>query len=198
MEYLKAHDVDLAFLDIDMPDLSGLRLTDMIDRQKTHIIYCTAYSEYAVESYRQGASDYLLKPIAFERFILAVSKAQRSAFSPAAENEGARQAAPAHLFIKSGPRIQRINLQDLLYMEKDGHYIVFHTVSGERLSRMNMQELLDRLPEDKFARVHKSFVVPLNKIDIVEKHTVIIRGKEIPIGESFRADFLRRLRTAGD
>ena len=82
-------------------------------------------------------------------------------------------------------------------MEKDGHYIIFHTVAGERLSRMNMQELLDRLPEDKFARVHKSFVVPLNKIDLIEKHTVIIRGKEIPIGESFRADFLLRIRTAG-
>ena len=98
LEYLKAHEVDLAFLDIDMPDLSGLRLADMIDRQKTRIIYCTAYSEYAVESYRQGASDYLLKPIAFERFLLAVSKAQRSASPPAAEKGGAGQAAPAYLF----------------------------------------------------------------------------------------------------
>jgi two-component system LytT family response regulator len=83
-------------------------------------------------------------------------------------------------------------------MEKDGHYIVFHTAAGQWLSRMNMAELLAVLPPGEFARVHKSFVVPLAKVDTVEKHTVIVRGKEIPIGDGYRAEFLRLIRTAGD
>ncbi len=199
LAYLRTHEIDLAFLDIDMPELNGLRLGEMIDRRKTHLVYCTAYAEYAVESYELEALDYLLKPIAFERFLKAVAKAQEEARSPAAGHPARGDAAPSsYLFIKSGPKIHRLRISDLLYMEKDGHYVAFHTATKQLLSRMNMSELLAVLPEGKFARVHKSFVVALGQIDTIEKHTVIVRGKEIPIGESFRAEFLRRIRTAGD
>ena len=199
LAYLRTHEIDLAFLDIDMPELNGLRLGEMIDRRKTRLVYCTAYAEYAVESYELEALDYLLKPIAFERFLKAVAKAQETPADTAAVRPGRGDAAPSsYLFIKSGSKIHRLRVMDLLYMEKDGHYVVFHTASSQLLSRMNMPELLAALPEGKFARVHKSFVVALGQIDTIEKHTVIVRGKEIPIGESYRAEFLRRIRTAGD
>ena len=199
LAYLRTHEIDLAFLDIDMPELNGLRLGEMIDRRKTRLIYCTAYAEFAVESYELEALDYLLKPIAFERFLKAVAKAQEVPREPAAGDLGRSDAAASsHLFIKSGAKIHRLRIRDLLYMEKDGHYVVFHTASSEWLSRMNMPELLAALPEGKFARVHKSFVVALGQIDTIEKHTVTVRGKEIPIGESYRAEFLRRIRSAGD
>jgi two-component system LytT family response regulator len=185
--------------DIDMPELSGLRLGELVDRRKIRLVFCTAYAEFAAESYELQALDYLLKPISFERFLKAVAKAQEAFPGPDAGSPArSKETSPSHLFIKSGPKIHRLRTSDLLYMEKDGHYVVFHTASGELLSRMNIPELLAVLPEGKFARVHKSFVVALGQIDSIEKHTVIVRGKEIPIGESYRADFLRRIRTAGD
>jgi two-component system LytT family response regulator len=199
LSFLRGHEVDLVFLDIDMPELNGLRLGEMIDRSKTRLVFCTAYAEYAVQSYEMEALDYLLKPISFERFLKAVAKVPASAArTAAAETDHPVPAAPSQLFIKSGAKVHRLNVRDLLYMEKDGHYVIFHTAAGEFLSRMNMPELLASLPEAEFARVHKSFVVALAKIDTIEKHTVVIRGKEIPIGEGYRADFLRRLRPAGD
>lgn len=198
LDYLRRHEVDLAFLDIDMPELNGLRLGELIDRRKTRLVFCTAYAQFAAESYELQALDYLLKPIAFERFLKAVAKAREALSGPAAGSpaKGEQRSSP-HLFVKSGAKIHRVRTSDILYLEKDGHYVVFHTVSGELLSRMNIPELLAALPEGKFARVHKSFVVALGRIDSIEKHTVVVRGKEIPVGESYRADFLRLIRTAG-
>jgi len=202
LSFLKTHETDLVFLDIDMPELNGLRLGEMIDRGKTRIIFCTAYAEFAAQSYDLEALDYLLKPISFERFLQAVSKLLSSAAGAATGGtaERSRPESPSLpcLFVKSGPKILRLNFSDILYMEKDGHYIVFHTTTGQALSRMNMAELLAALPPGKFARVHKSFVVHLSKIDAIEKHTVIIRGKEIPIGDGYREEFLRHIQTAGD
>jgi two-component system LytT family response regulator len=202
LSYLKTHEADLVFLDIDMPELNGLRLGELVDRGKTRIIFCTAYAQFAVESYALDALDYLLKPVSFERFLKAVSKmlSPAAGTAPSGATEGSRPAAPSPpcLFVKSGPKILRLNLSDILYMEKDGHYIVFHTTTGQALSRMNMAELLAALPPGKFARVHKSFVVHVSKIDTIEKHTVIIRGKEIPISDGYREEFLRGIQTTGD
>jgi two-component system, LytTR family, response regulator len=197
LSFLKTHEADLVFLDIDMPELSGLQLGEMIDRGKTRIIFCTAYAEFAVQSYDLEALDYLLKPVSFERFLKAISRM----LSPGPGTvERSRPVVPSLpcLFVKSGPKILRLNLSDILYMEKDGHYIVFHTTTGQALSRMNMAELLAALPPGKFARVHKSYVVHLSKIDAIEKHTVIIRSKEIPIGDGYREEFLRHIQTTGD
>ena len=139
-----------------------------------------------------GIGDGLLVIKAVAR--MPASPAERAAAGP----ERPKPAPPACLFIKSGAKIHRLNIRDILYMEKDGHYIVFHTAAGQWLSRMNMAELLAGLPPGEFARVHKSFVVPLAKVDTIEKHTVIIRGKEIPIGDGYRVEFLRRIKITGD
>jgi two-component system LytT family response regulator len=196
LKFLMENPVDLLFLDIDMPTLSGMQLSDLVRRQGIQIIFCTAYSEYAVESYERDAVDYLLKPIAYERFLRAVKKVQEKIRGKGDDSEDG-VSSKRKVFIKSGTRIHQLDTQDLLYMKKDGHYIVFHTTGGEILSRMNMEELLSSLPQDRYVRIHKSYVVAIDKIDTIEKHEVVIRGKEIPIGDCFRDNFLKRIAYSG-
>ena len=150
-----------------------------------------------MESYEREAVDYLLKPIAFDRFLKAIEKArERLAEQREQTEEGG--ASREQLFLKSGSRIHQINTKDLLYMKKDGHYIVFHTTHGEIMSRMNMEELLNSLPKERYARIHKSYVIAIDKIDTIEKHDVIIRDMVIPIGDHYREAFLRRIRYSGN
>ncbi|MFC1502129.1 LytR/AlgR family response regulator transcription factor [bacterium] len=196
LNFLIQNPVDILFLDIDMPKLSGLQLTELVHGKRIRIVFCTAYSEYAVESYEHDAADYLLKPIAYERFLKAVEKV-RKIIRTRDNNTGDGISSKRKLFIKSGTKIHQLDTQDLLFMKKDGHYIVFHTTGGEIMSRMNMEELLSSLPQDNYARIHKSYVVAIDKIDTIEKHEVFIRGKEIPIGGRFRDDFLDRIAYSG-
>jgi len=201
MAYLAGRRIDLLFLDIDMPNLDGMQMADLVRGRDTQIVFCTAYSEYAVESYEKEAADYLLKPIAYERFLKAVNrvlqlrKDRRTAAGP--ERPGRADEAKT-LFIKSGPRIHQIDPRRILYMEKQGHYILFHTDTGEHLSRMNIGELLDTLPEGKYCRIHRSFVVALDRIDTIEKSAVVIKNRRIPIGESFRREFFERIKYSGN
>ncbi len=102
------------------------------------------------------------------------------------------------LFVKSGPRIHQVNIGEVLYMEKKGHYVVFHTPGKEMLSRMNMNDLMKTLPSDNFVRIHRSYVVAIDKIDTIEKYMVVIKGQKIPIGESYRDDFFKRIPYSGN
>ncbi len=199
LNFLAEHDVDLVFLDIDMPNLDGMRLSGVIRNKETQVIFCTAYSEYAVESYEKEALDYLLKPIAYERFYQAVKRALK-ARSEMPEPEFPRQeknGRPGRLFIKSGARIHQVDSRKLLYMEKKEHYVVFHSLEGQLISRMNMRNLLSALPSENFVRVHRSFVINIDRIDSIAQQMVSIKGKKIPIGESFREDFFKRIRYSG-
>jgi len=201
LTFLACNEADLVFLDIDMPNLDGMRLSDLIRNKTIHVIFCTAYSEYAVESYEKEAIDYLLKPIAYERFLKAVKKALKTRSGGIKPDEAGTQEnheGTGKLFIKSGPRIHGLDTGTLLYVEKKGHYVVFHTSGGELLSRMNMNDLMNSLPPDNFIRIHRSFVIAIDKIDTIEKHAVVIQGKRIPIGESFRDDLFERIHTSGN
>ena len=201
LTFLADNEVDLVFLDIDMPNLDGMKLSNLIRNKNTKIIFCTAYSEYAVESYEKEALDYLLKPIPYKRFCKAVDRAlkNRSNESKLDRAEKIRKiGSSSKLFLKSGPRIHQVNIGDLLYMEKKGHYVVFHTPGGELLSRMNMNDLMNTLSSDNFLRVHRSFVIAIDKIGTIEKHLVVVGGKKIPIGESYRDDFFKRIQYSGN
>jgi two-component system LytT family response regulator len=196
LNHLTHHPVDVVFLDIDMPELSGMQVAELIRDLNVTIVFCTAYSEFAVEGYDHDPADYLLKPVDYERFLKAVARVEK----------GGKRAAPrdgsgpprGKLFIKSGSQIHCIDPDTLLFMKKDGHYIAFHTPSGTVLSRMNMDDLMALLPADNFARVHRSYVVALDKIDTIQKSSLQIRSKEIPIGESYRKDFLNRIDVSGN
>ncbi|MFC2161374.1 LytR/AlgR family response regulator transcription factor [Acidobacteriota bacterium] len=201
LTFLAKEEVDLVFLDIDMPNLDGIRLSELIRNKELQVIFCTAYSEYAVESYEKEAVDYLLKPIAYERFCKAVNKAQKARSGLLKQDKRdtlGRDGKTGKIFIKSGPRIHQLDIGELMYVEKKGHYVVFHTSEGQRLSRMNMNDLMDTLPCDDFIRVHRSFVVAVDKIDTIEKQAVVIHKRRIPIGDSYRDDFFKRIQYSGN
>jgi two-component system LytT family response regulator len=201
LAFLADNDVELIFMDIDMPNLNGMQLSELVRNKDIQVIFCTAYSEYAVESYEKDAVDYLLKPISYERFLKAARKALTARFKSVGHDLSGiteKRGKAGKLFIKSGPRIHRIDTAEVLSMEKKGHYVVFHLPGKELLSRMNMNDLMDILPPDRFVRVHRSFVIAIDKIDTIEKNAVIIRGKKIPIGESFRDGFFRHIQHAGN
>lgn len=187
IEYLQREKVDLIFLDINMPDISGMQLVQILS-PRPMIIFTTAYSHHAVESYDLDALDYLLKPITFERFLVAVNKAAAlsSKNTPETDDETA-------IFIKSGPQTYQVKLADILYLEKNGNYITVHLKHKQILIRENMSDIFELLPAADFLRVHKSYVVAIKHIAMIEVHQLIINGEKIPIGSTYRESLRSRL-----
>ena len=188
IEFLNSEKVDLIFLDINMPDLSGMQLVQTLS-PRPMIIFTTAYSHYAVESYDLNALDYLLKPITFERFLAAVNKVA-AALSP--KNTTANEDEPT-VFIKSGPQTYQVKVADILYLEKDGNYITVHLKDKNILIRENMGDIFDLVPQTDFLRVHKSYVVAIKHISMIEVHQLVISGEKIPIGSTYREALKARL-----
>ncbi|MEQ9468395.1 MAG: DNA-binding response regulator [Ekhidna sp.] len=184
-EFLSTEHVDLIFLDINMPHISGISLSKMINRQ-TNLIFTTAYSEYAVESYEVQAIDYLLKPISLERLTQAMSKVLT-------KKESGQVHGSIVIQIKSGATIHLVKPEDILYLEKDGNYITYHTDTTRIIARESTQESLDHLP-DYFLQVHRSFIVNLRKLTSIQKETVLIGKTEIPVGASFSMRLANHLR----
>jgi two-component system, LytTR family, response regulator len=199
IEYLGREKIDLVLLDINMPDLSGMQLVQTLSPRPL-IIFTTAYSHYAVESYTLNAIDYLLKPITFDRFLGAVNKAVAAVAGrsgavaatadrsiPAGNNED-----PA-IFIKSGPQTYQVKVSDILYLEKDGNYITAHLKDRNILIRENMGDVFDLVPAADFIRVHKSYIVAVKHISMIEVHQVTINNEKIPIGSTYRESLRARL-----
>jgi two-component system LytT family response regulator len=188
IEFLTREKVDLIFLDINMPEISGMQLLQTLSPRPL-IIFTTAYSQYAVESYEQNALDYLLKPVTFERFLMAINKA---AAALASRNTTGPD-EDAAVLIKSGPQTHRVKVSEILYLEKDGNYITVHLKDGNILIRENMGDIFDLVPAADFIRVHKSFVVGIRHISMIEVHQLIVNGEKIPIGSSYRDSIRERL-----
>lgn len=196
LNYLNHNPVDLLFLDIDMPNLNGMKVSELIRAQPVMVIFCTAYSEYAAESYERDALDYLLKPIPFDRFLRAVTKASDK-IGTAGHATSVNSEAAERIFVRSGNRIHQIVLAQLFFMKKEGHYIEFYSTTGTKISRMNMAELLSVLPRSNFVRIHRSYVIALDRIETIEKDFVTISRTRIPIGDSYRAEFSTRIDFSG-
>lgn len=194
IEFLRQESVDLVFLDIQMPDLTGLQLLQSL-ADRPMIIFTTAYSEYAVDSYELNAVDYLLKPVLFDRFYKAVNKAQHQLQAAQAleaqEGEGQEDSNKDFLFIKSDTRFFRVSLADILFIEGMRDYIAVHTPKQRILTLMSMTNMLKKLPEDRFMRVHKSYIIGLDHITLIQHNRVIINDREIPISSSYKDAFLR-------
>lgn len=188
IEFLNREKVDLVFLDINMPDITGMQLLQTL-LPRPLIIFTTAYSQYAVESYELNALDYLLKPVTFERFLMAINKA---AAALSAKN-GPGMDEDAVVFIKSGPQTFRVKVSEILYLEKDGNYITVHLEDGNILIRENMGDIFDLVPAADFIRVHKSYVVGIRHISMIEVHQLIVNGEKIPIGSTYRDPLRERL-----
>ena len=188
IEFLNREKVDLIFLDINMPDISGMQLMQTLSPRPL-IIFTTAYSQYAVESYELDALDYLLKPITFERFLMAINKAAAALSSK--NTTGMDE--DAAIFIKSGPQTYRVKVSEILYLEKNGNYITVHLKDGNILIRENMGDIFDLVPAADFIRVHKSYVVGIRHISMIEVHQLIVNGEKIPIGSTYRDSLRDRL-----
>jgi DNA-binding LytR/AlgR family response regulator len=185
LKYLRKFPVDLLFLDVQMPSLSGLKLYRAIE-QVSMVIFTTAYSEYAVEGFNLNAVDYLLKPFTYERFTQAVNKAKElHAFMHKSE-----KTPQEYLFIRVDYSLAKISIADILFIEGLDDYLQIHLADQRKIvPRMTMKAILSKLPANEFIRVHRSFIVPLKRIEQVRNKVIYIDGKEIPIGSSYEEDF---------
>jgi two-component system, LytTR family, response regulator len=183
-EFLSSNKVDLIFLDISMPDLSGISLSKMID-PKIKVIFTTAYSEYAVESYEVNAVDYLVKPISLERFSKAVSKVLE-------KESNAFDESKSIIMIKSGIKTHRVATEEIFYLKKDGNYMIYYLANEKIMARESISEALAVLP-DSFSQSHKSYVINTNQIKSIIKDAVEINQTQIPISDSFRKELLTKI-----
>jgi two-component system, LytTR family, response regulator len=179
LDYLQRNPVDLLFLDIKMPDITGLELVASLP-QKPMVIFTTAYSEHAVTSFELDAVDYLLKPFSLARFVKACNKALELLQLRA-------KGAPSKdfVFIKTGYEQIKVHFEEILFLEAAGNYIIFVLQDRKLLTRMTMGEVEELLPPDKFTRVHRSYLVAKDKIEKIERHQVSIQGREVPVGASY-------------
>ncbi|WP_162426052.1 LytR/AlgR family response regulator transcription factor [Pontibacter pudoricolor] len=179
LEYLQNEPVDLLFLDIKMPDISGLEFVTSLQK-KPMVIFTTAYTEHAVTSFELDAIDYLLKPFSLPRFIKACNKAHELL-----QLRGTTTSAKDYVFLKTGYEQVKVFYEEILYMEAAGNYVTFVLQDKKLLSRMTINELSEQLPSDKFIRVHRSYIVAKDRIDKIERHQVTIKGNEVPVGASY-------------
>ncbi len=199
LAYLAAHPVDLIFLDVNMPDMSGIQFLNAL-HSRPLVIFTTAYSEYAVRSYDYDAVDYLLKPIEFERFVRAVTKALDQHLQRVKNEAGGhacfdvkQNGSGTCLVVKSGTDYHKLQIDDILYIEAAGNYAVFITTSANVMSLLSMKELLSLLPPGRFFRVHKSYIVNFRHVSKIEKDQVKVGTKLLPIGEVYRESFLKAI-----
>ncbi len=190
-------DIDLVFLDIQMPELTGIQFLKLCGH-KCKVILTTAYAEYALEGFEHDVIDYLLKPIAFDRFLKAAQKAF-NIFNVAkhqdnpADNSLQATDQPSYMFIKgeSKNKFLKVNFNDILYIEGLKNYVSIFTASQRFVTYQSLQGLEAQLPKPPFYRVHKSYIIAIDKLRMIDGHTIYIGDKAIPIGETYREGFLR-------
>lgn len=193
MSFLNTNDIDLIFLDIHLPRLTGLEFLKSLNK-KPYIILTTAYSEYALESYELDVVDYLLKPFSFLRFVKAVGKVPSSSSSMTKENEFKKPELPRNEhFVKLGYDHIRIPFQDIVYIRADGDYCEIILPEKKHLSSEPMRKWLELLDEQFFVRIHKSFIVNISQVEKVSGNMItLLDGEQLPIGRAFKEDFSER------
>jgi len=205
LQLVQAGGIDLVFLDIQMPELTGIQFLK-IANGKSNYILTTAYSQYALESYDLNVSDYLLKPIAFDRFYKAVEKVHNQqqkaaepspapppAIAPLMSTPVAVHPVQDFIFVKTEHKIQKIQLDDILYIEGLKDYISIYTKAERIITLQNMKKMEETLPNGQFIRVHKSYIIALDKIESIERSRISIFGKVIPIGDTYRDEFFKHI-----
>jgi DNA-binding LytR/AlgR family response regulator len=192
-DFIRKENVDLMFLDINMPEMSGLDFVKSL-REAPLIIFTTAYPQYALESYELDAIDYLVKPIRIERFLKAVNKAENH-LRLLQQEGGTNQVEKIDddfVFIKADRKFFKIYLKDILYIEGLKDYVVIYTADSKIITSMNVKTIAAQLPASIFARVSKSYIVNVLHITSFDNELVYIRSNEIPLGQSFKDDFIKQ------
>lgn len=185
LKHIKKFPVDLLFLDIQMPSVTGIQFHQSVE-QDLLVIYTTAHSQYAVEGFNLNAADYLLKPFTFTRFEQAINKV-KELYSATHQKENLSQ---QYLFIRADYTLIKIAVAEILYIEGLDDYLKIHLPNRNPVvARMTMKAILQKLPAKEFIRVHRSFIVPKSKIESIRNKNIFVSGAEIPIGTSYQQDF---------
>ena len=190
---LRKHDISILFLDIQMPEITGLEFLKSL-KNPPCVIFTTAYSEYAMDGFNLDAVDYLLKPISVDRFLKATNKAvaqlsptksKKDTASSNHENES------DFIFVKSDKKIVKIGMGEILYIEGLKDYVMIFTPAGRVITLQTMKNLEEKLPADKFIRIHRSFIISLDRVKSISNNSVDVSGKQIPIGKLYRDAFMK-------
>lgn len=198
---LNKHQVDLVFLDIEMPNLTGIDLVKAIDNMP-QFIFTTAYPEYALDGFNLNATDYLVKPIPFHRFLKAISRAKEKYElenkvipSPQITETAAPVAVDNFIFVKSEYENIKINIDTIVYLQGLKDYIKIYTSDTQKpiLTLSSFKDILDKLPPSKFIRVHKSYVVSIEHIKAIQKSKILVTDMRIPVGETYKDTVMKRL-----
>lgn len=192
IEVLRNKPVDILFLDIQMPELTGISLLKVLQK-KPLVILTTAYSEYALEGYELDVVDYLMKPITLDRFLRAVDKASQRLVTPAqvshVQEKPMAEPAKPFIFVKDGTKLVKIRWNDILYIEGLKDYVAIYTRQQKIVSLQRIKALEVQLPSDRFIRIHHSYIIALDAIDTIHKEKVQIGNVFLPISDSYRKPF---------
>jgi DNA-binding LytR/AlgR family response regulator len=190
LDTLNTTQIDLLLLDIEMPGMTGLDLTKKLGNSKPLIIFTTAKKDYAVEAFELNVVDYLVKPIALPRFKQAIDKAQETLDSNKQEVKVEEQ---AFVFVKDNGVLKRIAIDDILFLEAMGDYVKVHTSQKFHVVHATLKSIEEKLPSSKFLRVHRSYIVAINKIDYIQEGTISIGKTTIPVADTHKSNLNKRL-----
>lgn len=192
LQFIQIQPPDLIFLDIQMPELSGIQLMKILDRRYP-IIITTAFEQYALEGFEWEVIDYLLKPISYERFYRALEKLNAFLLPGEKNKAEGKPLISDYIFIKSEYRFLRLDLKDIYFIEGLGDYVAIHTQDKKILSLENLKSFEKELPETEFMRVHKSYIISFSKIEYIERGRIVAKGQRIPISDSYKKQFWERI-----
>ena len=187
---IASNPVDLLFLDIEMPDMSGIELIKKLGNKKPLIIFTTAKTDYAVEAFELNVVDYLVKPIKQVRLMQAIERAQEVLES---DKEEVKVEEQGFVFVKDNGMLKRISIDDILFLEAMGDYVKVHTPQKFHVVHATLKSIEEKLPATKFLRVHRSYIVAINKIDYIQEGTISIGKVTIPVADTHKSNLTKRL-----
>jgi two-component system LytT family response regulator len=188
--YLQEHPVDLILLDIEMPGMSGLELTRNLSGKGNLIIFTTSNKEYAIEAFDLNVADYLVKPYSSQRFLMAIDRARQILSSRTEELELGND---EFIFVRDSNILRRVALQEIIYAEAMGDYVKFYTADKLYAIHTRLRTVENRLPKNRFVRIHRSYIVSLQHIDTLQEGGIVIQGKFLPIADSYRKNLHRMI-----
>lgn len=188
--YLKTENIQLLFLDIEMPGLTGIELTKQLGANKPLIIFTTANKEYAIEAFELNVVDYLLKPVTLPRFLQAVSRAREVMES---NKQEVKFEEKEFVFVKDNGILKKLNVDEILYLEAMGDYVKVHTAQKFHVLHSTLKSIEEKLPTNRFIRVHRSYIVALGKIDFIQEGVISIGKASIPVAETYKATLNKKL-----
>ena len=200
LQELRNHQVDLMFMDIQMPQITGIEFLKTL-KHPPKVIITTAYREYALDGFELDVVDYLLKPITFERFLKSINKFYQIAqeeLQNIAPSPAMSLTEEAFIYVKENKKVIKLHLNEILYVEGLSEYVQIYTLNKKIITKTSMINMAEKLPDEGFMRIHKSFIVSMTKIEAFTSHTIEVPGKELPIGRSYKNSVLEALQYSGN